>query len=557
MRGVDPRLSQRAREVRSALAGDVVLGCAAALLVIAQAALLARIAAEAFWGATLEALLPLLGLMLAVVTLRAGMTWVFDALGRITAQRVQSRLRMDVASARITGSPSALDGVAAAELASASVSGVDALEAVFARYLPQVVLAVVVPAAVLLFAAWTDPLSAGLMAVTLPLVPLFMWLVGRYSEERMRTRWRAHASLATQFVDTVRGLPTLRAYNRTGDMAARTAEAGDCYRRATMHTLRTAFLSGAVLDLAATLGVALVAVTVGVRLVDGSVGLRAGLTVLVLAPELYAPLRGLAAQYHSSIEGSTAASRLLDAAEQPPEVRSGVRRAPDPASGEILFDAVGMRYPSRPQAVLHMVDLIFNPGEILALTGPSGSGKSTLAALLLGLVEPSEGRILVGGVPLHECDLEHWRSSITWMPQAPSMLRLSVAGNIRLGDDTAGDARVREAAHLAAADGFISALPQGYETLLGEGARALSAGQRQRIALARTFLLGAPLMVLDEPTANLDPVTARHVATSIDRLRAGRTILLITHDAGLAAIADRVVRLDRGRAHEHVLTGAA
>jgi ABC-type multidrug transport system fused ATPase/permease subunit len=194
---------------------------------------------------------------------------------------------------------------------------------------------------------------------------------------------------------------------------------------------------------------------------------------------------------------------------------------------------------------------------MLALTGPSGSGKSTLAALVVGLIEPTEGCILVGGVPLPECDREHWRSSIAWMPQTPSMLRLSVMDNIRLGEENADDRRIREAARLAAADGFIDALPQGYDTLLGDGARALSAGQRQRIALARMFLRRAPLMVFDEPTANLDPAAARQIAASIDRLRHGRTILVITHDAGLAAVADHVVRLDAGRVLEPVLPGAA
>ena len=288
------------------LVADAAIGVVAALLVLAQAVLIARIAARGFEGASLDAVeLPLI-VLLAVVVARAGAAWSFEVVGRRAASDVLSGLRMALVERRLRGQPAALDGASSAEVATTAVGGAAALETTFARYLPQVVLAVVVPIAVLALVAVVDPLSAGVMLLTLPLVPVFMWLIGRYTEHRTNERRQALAVLATHFLDVVRGLPTLRAFNRGAAQAERIADVSDRYRRTTMGTLRVAFLSGAVLELAATLGIALVAVTIGVRLVRGDLGLEAGLTVLVLAPELYLPLRNLAAQFHASADGRAA-----------------------------------------------------------------------------------------------------------------------------------------------------------------------------------------------------------------------------------------------------------
>jgi len=385
------------------------------------------------------------------------------------------------------------------------------------------------------------------MLLTLPLVPVFMWLIGRYTERKTEERRLALALLATHFLDVVRGLPTLRAFNRGAAQAERVAEAGDRYRRTTMKTLRLAFLSGAVLELAATLGIALVAVTIGVRLVRGGIGLEAGLTVLLLAPELYLPLRNLAAQFHAAADGRAAAERLLDLVELPPAVRPGTASPPSPELAPVRLEAVTFAYPARPGPVLDAIDLELAPGETVAVVGPSGSGKSTVAALLLKLVEPTTGRILVGSLDLATCDSQAWRELLAWVPQRPTLFRASVADNVRLGDPRADDERVRRAAALAGADDFIRALPRGYDTVVGEGGRALSAGEQQRIALARAFLRDAPLVVLDEPTANLDGESAEIVADAVERLRADRTVLLAVHQPELAARADRVVRLAAGR----------
>ena len=549
MRALDPRLVQRARAVRALLVVDAVLAVVVALLVLAQAVLLAGVAARSFGGASLGEVAPSLVLLAIVVVVRAAAAWGFEVAGRTAAAAVVSRLRLDLVDARLRRTPAALDGTQTAEVTTAAVTGVDALEATFARYLPQLVLAVVVPLAVLAIVVSIDPVAAGVMLLTLPLGPVFMWLVGRHTERRARERWQALALLSNHFLDVVRGLPTLRAFNRGGVQAGRIAEVSDEYRRTTMGTLRLAFLSGAILELAATLGIALVAVVVGVRLAEGGIGFEAALTVLVLTPELYLPLRNLAAQWHASADGAAVAERMLDLADVPfaaPGSRPA-RLAP------IAFEQVSFRYRARPVDVLQGVDLVVEPGETVALVGPSGAGKSTLLSLLMLFSEPTSGRILVGDDDLADVDPRAWRRLTAYVPQRPTLFRGTVADNIRLGAPDAEEGEVRLAAALAGVDDVLDALPHGYRTVLGEGGRTVSTGERRRIALARAFLRDAPLVLLDEPTADLDPESAAAVAAAVETLREGRTVLLVAHRPELAERADRIVRIDRGRAVEEAV----
>lgn len=548
MPALDPRLFERARPVRRLLAADTALAVLAALLVLAQAVLIAEVIAGAFWGHPVSELMLPIALVAVAAAARGAAMWGFEVVGRRASGSVLSALRLELVERRLQHDPLARDGAVSADLATLAVDGVDSIDVLFARYLPQLVLAVVVPLAVLGIVASIDPLSAAIMLLTLPLVPVFMWLVGRYTERRTNERRDALAMLAGHFADVIRGLPTLRAFNR-GEAQQETIErVSDEYRRTTMGTLRVSFLSGAVLELAATLGIALVAVTVGVRLVDAGIGFEAALTVLLLAPELYLPLRNLGAQYHASADGAAVAGRLLDLVEGEERV-IGSRIPPAPGAVEIRFEDVSFSFRDR-EPVLEHASLAIAPGETVALTGASGSGKSTVASLLLGLLEPDGGRVTVGAVDLAAVDPPAWRAHIAWVPQRPTIFRGTVADNIGLGAGAGAlpsEAEVRAAAAAAAADGFIAELPDGWETVVGDGGRGLSAGERQRIALARAFLRAAPLLILDEPTANLDPESAARVGEQLERLRGSCSILLITHTAAPATIADRVLSVRSGR----------
>ena len=557
MRALDPRLLQRTRPVRSLLAVDAVLGLATALAVLLQASMLALIVAEAFTGEPLRGLGREFALLVMAFALRGAFAWGMVVAGRRAAWSVLSELRLALVEKRLRAQPLATDGRATGEVAALTVGGIEDLEGYFARYLPQAVLASVVPFVVVAWVATVDLTAALIMLLTLPLVPVFMWLIGTYTEERTRERWLALRRLSLHFLDVVRGLPTLRAFGRTEDEAGVLADVGERYRRATMQTLRVSFLSGSVLELAATLGVALVAVTTGVRLVGGGLGLQAGLTVIVLAPELYLPFRRLGAEYHASANGLAVAERMFALLDAPAAAPGGARVAPSPAHAGVRFEQVTFSYPGRPIRVLDGLDLELAPGETVALVGESGAGKSTVAGLLLGMLTPTSGRVVVGGFDLRTCRMDAWRREVAWVPQRPTLLRGSVADNIRLGDPGARELAVRDAAARAGADAFVRALPDGYATTIGDGGRALSTGERRRIALARAFLRDAPLIVLDEPTADLDPDGVAAVAAAVRRLRTGRTVLVIAHRPELVEGADRVVRLIDGAAVDVAIREAA
>jgi ATP-binding cassette subfamily C protein CydCD len=412
-----------------------------------------------------------------------------------------------------------------------------------------VMLSALVPVAILAWVLPHDPAAGLILAVTIPLVPVFMALVGLKARDDVRRRERTLALLGSHFLDVVRGLRTLRAFGREQAQERTLARVGDRYRRETMRTLRVAFLSAFVLELLAMLGTALVAATVGIQLAQGHLELSVGLAVLLLAPELYAPLRSMGQQHHASADGLAAAERIFEVLDAPATVAAAERPrpAPDPGLAPILVEGATLTYPGRAEPALRDAFLALRPGEIVALVGPSGAGKSTLAALLLRLADPDAGAVRCGGIDLRELDADAWRERVAWAPQRGRLFAGTVAENLRLGAPEATDAELELA--LAAVDALelVAALPDGLDTRLGDGGRALSAGQAQRLVVARALVRRASLLVLDEPTASLDGATAARVADGLLTAARGRTTLLITHDPALAARADRVVTLRDGR----------
>ncbi|MGQ4481546.1 thiol reductant ABC exporter subunit CydD [Streptomyces sp. SAS_276] len=554
MKPIDPRLLRYARATRLFLMAVVGLGAVGAALVIAQAMLIAEVVVGAFQHrmSVGELGTPLL-LLVAVAVGRGLVSWLTELAAHRASAAVKSELRRRLLERSVELGPGWLSGQRTGSLVALATRGVDALGDYFSRYLPQLGLAIVVPVAVLARIVTEDWVSAAIIVGTLPLIPLFMVMIGWATQSRMDRQWQLLSRLSGHFLDVVAGLPTLKVFGRAKAQAESIRRITGEYRQATMRTLRIAFVSSFALELLATLSVALVAVTIGMRLVHGDMDLYVGLVVLVLAPEAYLPLRQVGAQYHAAAEGLAAAEEIFAVLETPVPSQ-GTAGVPSDA---LAFDGVTVRYPGRSVDAVADVSFTVDPGETVALVGPSGSGKSTLLNALLGFVRPTEGRVRVGGVDLADVDLEQWRSRIAWVPQRPQLYAGTIAENVRLARPDADDTAVRRALADAGALDFVDALPEGIGNVLGEDGAGLSAGQRQRLALARAFLADRPVLLLDEPTAALDGATEAEVVEAVRRLAVGRTVLLVVHRPALLAVADRVVRVTEGTAAVRAGAGPA
>ncbi|MBQ0997916.1 thiol reductant ABC exporter subunit CydD [Streptomyces sp. RK62] len=540
MKPIDPRLLRYARATRLFLIAVVALGAVGAGLVIAQAMLIAETVVGAFQqGLSAAELRTPLVLLVAVAAGRALVAWLTELAAHRASAAVKAELRGRLLERATELGPGWLDGRRTGSLVALATRGVDALDDYFSRYLPQLGLAVVVPVAVLARIVTEDWVSAAIIVGTLPLIPVFMMLIGWATQSRMDRQWRLLSRLSGHFLDVVAGLPTLKVFGRAKAQAESIRRITGEYRRATMRTLRIAFISSFALELLSTLSVALVAVSIGMRLVHGEMSLYDGLVVLVLAPEAYLPLRQVGTQYHAAAEGLSAAEEIFEVLETPAPATGGAAVPP----GAVTFDGVSVRYPGRSTDAVSDASFTVEPGETVALVGPSGAGKSTLLNVLLGFVRPTEGRVLVGGADLAEFDPAQWHARVAWVPQRPHLFAGTVAENVRLARPDADDDAVRRALRDAGALEFVDALPQGTATVLGEDGAGLSAGQRQRLALARAFLADRPVLLLDEPTAALDGATEAEVVEAVRRLAVGRTVLLVVHRPALLDVADRVVRL--------------
>ena len=563
MKPIDWRLVRRSGAARGYLITTVGLGLVTTALIMAQASVLAGLLSGATGGAARLLAGPLL-LLLLIVTARALAAFGGEAAALRAATMVKSQLRRALAAHVLRLGPAWLGRQQSGEITAVATGGLDALDGYFARYLPQLVLSVIVPVAVLARVAVADWISALVIGLTVPLIPIFAVLVGLHTRAQTQRQWDLLSRLAGHFLDVVEGLPTLKLFRRSRPQERVIAEVTEQHRSATMRTLRTAFLSSLVLELAATLSTAIVAVEVGLRLLGGDLPYRTALLVLLLTPEAYIPLRAVGLHFHASAEGAAAADRALNilavpvpvpvpvpaaAAGEPAGADRPARRTavPDPRTAPITMRDVTLAYPGRPAPALAGVSLQISPGEHIVITGPSGAGKSSLLAVLLGLAEPTAGRVEISGTDLAQLDIRAWRNRLAWVPQHPYLFAGTLAANIALGCPAASREQIARAAHLAGADDLLAALPAGLDTPLGERGGGLSSGQRQRIALARAFLRDAPLLLLDEPASHLDPGAARDLSAVLGRLMADRTVIEVSHDLTLTTGADRVLTLAGGR----------
>ena len=541
MKPLDPRLLRHVRPARTFVVLTAAAGVAVAGLVVAQADLLSRTVARAFLGGQgLGVLAPLLLALVGVVAGRALLSWATEAAAVRTSARVRAQLRADLVDHVLRLGPRDPRLPSTAELSTLATRGVDALDGYLRRYLPTLLLATTVPVLVGVRLLTADWLSAVIVAATVPLIPLFMVLVGLHTRDDTSRRWRALAVLGHHFLDLVAGLDVLVAFGRAGRQAERLRAVADEYRRTTMRTLRVAFLSALVLEVLATLSVALVAVSVGLRLVDGRLDLATGLLAIMLAPEIYLPLRAVGARFHDSMEGLTAAGEVFAVLETAPATAGADRRpAPDPS--RVALRVEGVTVEGRHGPVLDRLRMRIDPGETVGVRGPSGAGKSTLLDLLLGLRRPDLGRITVGGVDLAALDPASWWERIAWVPQRPVLVAGTVADNLRLSRPEATEEDMRAAARAAHLDVALA-------SEVGERGAGLSTGQQRRVALARALLADRPLLLLDEPTEGVDADTEAAIVAALPDALAGRSALVVSHRDAVLAACDRVVAIAGGAA---------
>jgi len=515
-------------------------GVAQCVCVVAGAVALATVITGVFQaGEPLGAETPALFVFTGAVLLRAGLIWFGEASGHAGAASAIAGLRRRALMNLVARGPVALAATRSGETAAHLTSGLDGLDHYYARFLPQVVVAIAVPLVAIAYVLSVDWVSAVVLLVTVPLIPLFTALIGRVAEDSTRKRWQSFQMLGGHFLDVLQGLPTLRLFGRGRAQVARLRDISEQLRTNTMATLRIAFLSSFTLELLASLGVALLAVTIAVRLVDGTLDLRSGLTVLILAPEVYLPMRNLGAAFHGSMEGVEAARAVLDTlGETSGRIADDGLRVDSP---DIVLEHIGFAHVGRVSGLAD-VTAVITAGERVVLRGPSGAGKSTLLALILGLVHPDLGRARIGGIDVATTYPLDWPDVIAWLPQHPHLFAGTVADNVRLGRADASDVDVRDALATVGA-GFVDHLPQGIDTPVGERGLTLSGGQRQRIALARTLLRDCPIVLLDEPLGHLDAASREMVGAAVEERTRGRTVIIAAHELDNFAWAARSIDL--------------
>lgn len=555
------RLLREMGAMRLLLTMTVGLGTLVGCAVIAQAQTLAQLIDGAFLDREpLAVLISLIVLFAAIALVRATVAWAADAVAQIMSYRARGRLRIRLVERLFALGPTYARGKRSGELINTLTDGIESLDAYVAGYLPQMGIAVMIPLVILIVVFPVDLLSGVVLLLTAPVIPIFMALIGKMSERMTQQRWSTLGSMSAHFLDVLQGLTTLKLFGRDQAQVERVRAISNRFRIATMRVLRVAFLSSLVMELTATLSTAVVAVEIGVRLLSGSIAFEQALFVLMLAPEFYLPLRTLGARHHAAMAARAATgsiTAILDAPLTAPSTADGTRPATEwqtLAFGDVSFayeDSDDDRDEHESRGALVGCSLTVRRGERVALVGPSGAGKSTLAHLLLRFIEPNTGTITLDGISLTSITPDVWREQIAWVPQLPYLFNTTVAENIRLARPGATTDAIIAAAQAAQAHEFIGALPQGYDTMVGERGMRLSGGQAQRIALARAFLRDAPILILDEATAHLDAECEASIQAALEQFAAGRTLVTITHHLAALNTVDRVLVLRQGRIVEH------
>ena len=573
---IDKRLMKEGKRVSAYLGTSVILGIAIAFLAVAQAYYVSQVIDRVFLEKnSLVEVWSFLLIILGIIFTRAVFMFLQEVSAKEAAIRVKSDLRERFIDKILALGPLFVRGEREGELINTAIEGIENLDEYFTRFLPQLVMAVFIPIMILFFVFPIDVTSGLILLLTGPLIPFFMILIGRLAEKKSLAQWQSLSRMSAHFLDVLKGLITLKVFGRSLDQAQVIHRVSDSFRRATLSVLRIAFLSSFVLEFLAMLSTALVAVTLGIRLIDGDIHYAQALFLLILSPEYYQPLRTLGSQFHARLSGVHAANRIYVVLELEKILENELKDSNDYSLSEVLqnkkvsyesylknkkdvietnvllkFRNVSLKYDKDSMPVLKDVNFEVYVGERIAVVGPSGAGKTSIFNLILSFIEPNSGEIGLHGVPISKVSKANLYKTIAYVSQKPYLFAGSILDNLRVGREDATEKEMIDAAKLALAHEFIVNLPDGYNTLIGEGGTRLSGGQMQRIAIARAFLKRAPLLLLDEPTSGLDYKNEREVQAAIDNLIEGHTVIYIAHKMETVKNADRILVIDEGSIKE-------
>ncbi len=537
----------QAKNVHGFFPGLTILSFLITCTILFQMYLLSSIVAEVFISSEIKN--PYYLVLLAVmIIVRSILLWIKERFSQRNAVKIKSSIRKRVFKKILSLGPSFTKSQKTGELIATATDGIEKLDDYYTRYLPSIVHIIILPITIIIFTLLLDWISGTILLVTGPLILFFMMLIGTYAKKLTQSQWKELSGLSSHFLDALQGLKTLKIFGMNKRETKRVDESSNGFRVVTMNVLKIAFLSGMVLELAASISIALVAVQIGVRLIEGVITYQPALFVLLLAPEFYLPFRSLGLHHHAGMEGAAAGTKIFEIQHTNPLMHKNnfLIKPGNNTLPSIEVKNIHFTYPESDQPVLKGIDCYLEQGKITAIVGPTGTGKTTFANILLGFLRPTAGQILANGISIEETGQENWQKLIAYVPQHPHFFNDTVLENLLLAQPNATEDQVFDAALKAGAHSFIQALPHQYNTPLTENASRLSGGEKQRLALARAFLKNAPILILDEPTSNLDPESEQHISDATEQIIKGRTTLIIAHRLKTVRKADNILVFDAG-----------
>ncbi len=546
---IDKRLLKITANIKVSAVLTIFFGLLTGIFTIGQAYYLSYTINKVFLEhSLLSSVFYLIIIILTISILKAVSNWNQNFFANRVAGYAKNILRKNILNHLFSLGPNYTKSERTGEISNTITNGVEKLDAYFSQFLPQLFLSALIPIIILFFIFPIDFLTGIVFIVTAPLIPIFMILIGSIAESLNKKQWKLLSRMSAYFLDVIQGLTTLKIFGRSKDQIDKISKISNAYRTSTMKVLRVAFLSALVLELLSTISIAIVAVEIGLRLMNGNLEFQPALFILILAPEFYLPIRQLGTRYHAGMEGMAAAKSIFRILETPlPENKIMETGALNFLKDTIKFSDVYYSYNNGERKALQGLSFSIEPGKVTALIGESGSGKTTVINLLLRFFEQEHGKITINNKNINKIDIDKWREQIAWVSQNPYLFHKTIRENILLAKPDANEDDLIQAAQSANIYDFIKSLPQGFETLVGERGTLISGGEAQRIALARAFLKNAPLLIMDEPTANLDPQTEAEMISSLKELIVGRTVLIIAHRLNTIKEADKIIVFSNGK----------